>query len=53
MRSKEEIKQQIVKLKAARPKVRSHSYFGDDNLAAVDAQIEVLEDYLDHKTISF
>lgn len=47
MKTQEGIKKEIEALKAVRPKVRPTTYFGDDNLAAIDAQINVLENYLD------
>jgi len=51
MKSKEEIKNEIKSLQAIRPDVRPRSMFGDDNLAALDAQIEVLEHDLDNEDI--
>lgn len=47
MKTQKEIETEIAALKAVRPKVRPRSMFGDDNLAAFDAQIEVLEQGLD------
>lgn len=47
MKTSEEIKKEIEVLKAIRPKVRPHSIFGDDNLAMLDAQVNVLENDLD------
>ncbi|MCK5608352.1 PD-(D/E)XK nuclease family protein [Candidatus Pacearchaeota archaeon] len=43
MKTEEQIKKEIEALKIVRPNVRPRSMFGDDNLAAVDAQIAVLE----------
>lgn len=51
MKTEEEIKKEIKALKAVRPKVRPHSMFGDDNLAALDAQVDVLENDLDNDDI--
>lgn len=42
-----EIDVQIEALKAIRPKVKPYSYFGDDNLAKLDAQVKILEEDLD------
>jgi len=43
MKTKEQITKEIEALKTVRPNVRPRSLFGDDNLAALDAQISVLE----------
>jgi len=43
MKTQEQIKKEIEALKTVRPRVRPTSIFGDNNLAAVDAQIVVLE----------
>ena len=51
MKTQGEIKKEIEALKAVRPKVRPHSIFGDDNLAQLDAQVEVLEHDLDNADI--
>jgi len=51
MKTKKQIKKEIEALKTVRPKVRLHSMFGDDNLAALDAQIEVLENNWDGNDI--
>lgn len=40
----EQINAEIAALLAQRPKVRKHSAFGDDNHAAIDAQLAVLRD---------
>lgn len=40
----EEVKAEIEKLKALKDKVRPRTLFGDDNRAAVQAQIDALED---------
>lgn len=47
MKSNEEILVAIVELKAIRPKVIPKTAFGDDNLEALDAQIQVLEELMD------
>ena len=51
MKTSEEIKKEIGALKAVRPKVKPYSIFGDDNLAAFDAQIDVLENNMDDGNI--
>ena len=51
MKTKEEIQKEIQALKAVRSKVRPTSFFGDDNLAALDAQVQVLEEYMDEDEI--
>lgn len=51
MRSQEEIDEQIEKLKEGRPNVVTHSTFGTDNLAGLDAQIRVLEKDMDRDDI--
>ena len=51
MKSKEEIQNEIRALKEIRPKVRPTSMLGDDNLAALDAQVDVLENKLDDNDI--
>lgn len=43
MKTEEQITKEIEALKTVQPNVRPTSIFGDDNLAAVDAQIMVLE----------
>lgn len=43
VRTPAEIDAEIQALKAVRPQVRRHSYFGDDNRSRVGAEIEVLE----------
>lgn len=52
MKTQEEIKKEIEALKAVRPNVRPYSMFGDDNLAAFDAQVEVLEQDMDDDEVS-
>lgn len=42
MRTTQEINAEIAALKAIKPSVRERSFFGDDNHAAIDAQIAVL-----------
>lgn len=51
MKSKEQITKEIEALKTVRPNVRPTSMFGDDNLAALDAQIEVLVTGMDDDDI--
>jgi hypothetical protein len=43
----EEIQEEIKRLKTMKPNVLSMSVFGDDHHAAINAQIQVLEDGLD------
>lgn len=40
----EQVAAEIARLKAVHPRVPTHSVFGDDNRAAIDAQIRVLEE---------
>lgn len=40
----EQIATEVARLKAVQPRVPEYSLFGDDNRAAIDAQIKVLED---------
>lgn len=42
-KTKEQIDAEIVALKELRDKIPKTSFFGDDNVAAIDAQIKVLE----------
>ena len=51
MKSKEQITKEIEALKTVRPNVRPTSMFGDDNLAQLDAQIQVLEEDMDEDDI--
>lgn len=51
MKTQKEIKEQIEKLKAIRPKIRPTSFFGDSNLDKLDAQVKVLEEGLDQDDI--
>lgn len=51
MKTSEQIKKEIEALKTVRPNVRPISMFGDDNLTALDAQIDVLEDDMDDSEI--
>lgn len=46
MRPKEEITAEIEALTTMKPTVLHHSKFGDDHHAAIDAQVQVLEDGL-------
>lgn len=47
----EQIRQEVEMLKEIKPKVRRHTLFGDDNHAAIDAQIAVLDGGLDEDAI--
>ena len=47
----EEVQAEIKKLKEMKPKVRHHTGFGDDNWAAIEADIDVLTNDLDQDTI--
>ncbi|KKN26364.1 hypothetical protein LCGC14_0875490 [marine sediment metagenome] len=51
MKTKEQITKEIEALKTIRPNVRPTTFFGDNNLAALDAQIQVLEEYMDEDEI--
>jgi len=51
MKTQEQIKKEIKALETVRPKIRPRSMFGDDNLAGLDAQIEVLENDWDDDEI--
>jgi len=51
MKTKEQIQTEIEALKIVRPNVRPRSAFGDDNLAALDAQVQVLENDWDNNDI--
>ena len=51
MKTQKEIEAEIAALKAVRPKVWPQTLFGDNNLTALDAQIEVLEQGLDEEDI--
>lgn len=42
----EEVAQEAARLRAIKPKVRQFSMFGDDNHAAIEAQLDVLESRL-------
>lgn len=46
MKTKEEIKTMVEKLKELKPKVRQTSVFGDNHHDAIDAQIRVLEEHM-------
>lgn len=48
---KEQIQEEIRKLRAMKPNVRKTTSFGDDNHAAIDAQIRVLEKDMDESEI--
>lgn len=49
--SSEQVQQEIAALKEIKPKVRRYTFFGDDNHAAIDAQIVVLEEDYDEDAI--
>lgn len=51
MRTKEEIQKELKLFEGVLEKVRSTTMFGDDNVAAVAAQIDVLKNYLDDDEI--
>lgn len=40
----EQIATEVARLKAVHSRVPTHSFFGDDNRAAIDAQIRVLQE---------
>lgn len=46
-----QIKKEIKKLKEMKPKVRQFSAFGDDHHAAIEAQIQVLEEDMELEEI--
>ncbi|MBI2770028.1 MAG: hypothetical protein HYX47_10420 [Burkholderiales bacterium] len=47
MKTKEQIDAEIAALRSMQPNVRHYSAFGDDNRAAIGAQVEVLEKRMD------
>jgi hypothetical protein len=47
----DEIKAEVAKLREMKPRVRHRTSFGDDNWAAIDAQIKVLEEGMDEDEI--
>lgn len=49
--TQEQITAEIAKLREIKPRVRRSSAFGDDHHAAIDAQVEVLEDRMDEDQI--
>ncbi len=51
MKTNEQITKEIEALKTVRPNVRLVTFFGDDNLAALDAQIQVLEEDMDEDDV--
>ena len=51
MKTEKQIKKEIEALKTVRPNVRPTSMFGDDNLAALDTQVKVLEENLNNDRI--
>lgn len=50
MRTPKEIKTEIEKLRALKPRIRRFSSFGDDHWANLEAQIDVLENKTDLKS---
>ncbi|HEV2692246.1 MAG TPA: hypothetical protein VG347_05065 [Verrucomicrobiae bacterium] len=52
MKTIDEIKTEVTKLKDMQPKIPAKSFFGDDNHGAIDAQIEVLEEDMDEDAIN-
>lgn len=51
MRTQEEITAEIAALNSLRERVPTHTLFGEDNQARIDAQIEVLQDEMDDDEI--
>ena len=51
MRSQQEIENEIKALEEMKPNVRHHTIFGDDNHAAIDAQLSVLRLEIDEDDI--
>lgn len=51
MRTNEEINTEIAALKEMKPRVRRATAFGDDNHAAIDAQIRALSERMDEDEI--
>jgi len=51
MKTEKQIAKEIEALKTVRPNVRPITFFGDDNLAALDAQIQVLEKDMDEDDV--
>ncbi len=47
----ERVQQEIATLQEIKPRVRRRNFFGDDNHAAIDAQIAVLKNGLDEDAI--
>jgi hypothetical protein len=50
--SYDEVKDMVARLKALKPKVQPYSMFGDDNHAAIEAEIETLQEELDDDEIA-
>lgn len=50
-KTNEQINDEINALKTLKPTVRQFTAFGDDNHAAIDAQLDVLEGRLDHDDV--
>lgn len=51
MRTDAEIEAEIKWLKENKPKIGRYTFFGDDNHAAIDAQIKVLEQRADEEAV--
>lgn len=51
MKTKEQIESEIKALREMKPSVRHRTMFGDDNHAAIDAQIKVLEEGMSEDAI--
>ena len=50
-RTREERDNEVLALKAIKPKVRRYSMFRDDNWAAIDAQVRTVDEGLDEDRI--
>jgi hypothetical protein len=50
-KTSEEVKAEVAKLREMKPNIRHRTSFGDDNWAAIDAQIKVLEEGMDEDEI--
>lgn len=47
----EQITAEVERLRSVKPRVARHSFFGDDNHDAIDAQIRVLEEAMSHDDV--
>jgi hypothetical protein len=47
----EQVREVVAKLKELKPRIRQFTYFGDDNRAAIQAQIDVLERGMDEDEV--